>query len=66
MSRCFSPTGRVECDASVMEGQSRLYGAVGAVAGVRNPVLLAREILAAQRRPLAGGLVPPRWVSPAV
>lgn len=37
--------GEVECDASVMEGHTRRGGAVAAVRGVRNPVLLAREVL---------------------
>ncbi|KAL7158668.1 hypothetical protein ABFS83_02G159700 [Erythranthe nasuta] len=39
--------GRVECDASVMDGESGAFGAVGAVQGVRNAiqiaVLLAKE-----------------------
>ena len=54
--------GNVECDASVMDGRSLRHGAVGAVPGVRNPVLLARQILEAQSGPLPGGLVPPRFV----
>lgn len=52
--------GGVECDASVMDGHTLRHGAVGAVPGVRNPVLLARQILDAQSQPLPGGLVPPR------
>ncbi|XP_015888637.3 putative threonine aspartase [Ziziphus jujuba] len=39
--------GRVECDASVMDGDSGAFGAVGAVPGVRNAIqiaaLLAKE-----------------------
>ncbi|KAL5718582.1 hypothetical protein ACHQM5_011469 [Ranunculus cassubicifolius] len=39
--------GDVECDASVMDGDSGAFGAVGAVPGVRNPIeiatLLAKE-----------------------
>ncbi|CAN1157470.1 Putative threonine aspartase [Linum perenne] len=39
--------GRVECDASVMDGDSGSFGAVGAVSGVRNAIkiaaLLAKE-----------------------
>lgn len=54
--------GKVECDASVMDGHTLRHGAVGAVPGVRNPVLLARQILDAQSQPLPGGLVPPRLV----
>lgn len=64
---CMYLTGKVECDASVMDGHTLRHGAVGAVPGVKNPVLLARQILEAQSHPLPGGLVPPRWVGlPAV
>src|SRR5262245_10951464 len=37
--------GTVECDASIMEGDTLHAGAVGAVSGVRNAVALARRIL---------------------
>ncbi|CAI0427143.1 unnamed protein product [Linum tenue] len=41
--------GRVECDASIMDGDSGAFGAVGAVPGVRNAIeiaaLLAKEQL---------------------
>src|SRR5215510_9710764 len=37
--------GRVELDASVMEGTSLRAGAVGAVTSVANPVRLARAVL---------------------
>ncbi|MFU8778954.1 MAG: isoaspartyl peptidase/L-asparaginase family protein, partial [Roseovarius sp.] len=37
--------GRVEMDASIMEGSGLAAGAVGAVSTVRNPVQLARLIL---------------------
>jgi taspase (threonine aspartase 1) len=43
--------GRVECDASVMDGNFRSYGACGAVPGVRNPVCLAARLLQRQRGP---------------
>ncbi|XP_052768154.1 threonine aspartase 1-like [Mya arenaria] len=36
--------GTVECDASVMDGKSLVYGAVGAISGVQNPVLVARKL----------------------
>ncbi|KAH9957955.1 nucleophile aminohydrolase [Russula dissimulans] len=45
--------GHVECDASLMSSTSSssfLYGSVGAVRGVRNPVLLARRVLEGRRR----------------
>ena len=35
--------GTVECDASVMEGAARTFGACGAVSGVPNPVKLVVE-----------------------
>jgi isoaspartyl peptidase/L-asparaginase-like protein (Ntn-hydrolase superfamily) len=37
--------GRIEMDASVMEGASRGAGAVGCVSRIRNPVLAARAVL---------------------
>ncbi len=37
--------GAVEADASVMDGADGRFGAVGAVAGVPNPVHLARRVL---------------------
>ena len=41
--------GTVECDASVMEGAERTFGACGAVAGVRNPIALAARVLRQQQ-----------------
>ena len=37
--------GTVEADASIMEGDGLKNGAVAAVSGVRNPIVLARRIL---------------------
>jgi L-asparaginase / beta-aspartyl-peptidase len=37
--------GEVECDAAVMRGADQDFGAVVAVKGVQNPVLLARAVL---------------------
>src|SRR5438067_118645 len=37
--------GEAECDACVMTGQDLRAGAVTAVRGVKNPILLARKIL---------------------
>ncbi|KAF4528817.1 hypothetical protein B566_EDAN016731 [Ephemera danica] len=42
--------GNVECDAGVMEGTNKHWGAVGAVSGVKNPCRLAREICVQQSR----------------
>lgn len=53
--------GRVECDASVMDGAHLTFGACGAVAGVKNPVALARHICEQQRVSLSLGRVPPRY-----
>jgi beta-aspartyl-peptidase (threonine type) len=47
--------GVVELDASVMEGTSLGAGAVGAVAGVANPVRLARALLEEGREVLVVG-----------
>ena len=41
----LTEAGTVECDASIMEGAALQAGAVGAVAGVRSPITLARRIL---------------------
>jgi len=42
--------GNVECDASIMDGCDSLFGAIGAVSGVKNPICLASKILAEQRK----------------
>jgi L-asparaginase / beta-aspartyl-peptidase len=47
--------GRVELDASVMDGAARAAGAVAAVRGVRNPVRAARAVLAEGRHVLLVG-----------
>jgi taspase (threonine aspartase 1) len=55
--------GQVECDASVMDGSTLHFGAVGAVPGVKNPVKLAQHICKKQScNALALGRVPPRLV----
>ncbi|KAJ8882459.1 hypothetical protein PR048_014267 [Dryococelus australis] len=52
--------GQVECDASVMDGPSLRYGAVGAVPGVRNPVHLAHRLCCEQAgQLLLGDRTPP-------
>ena len=56
-------TGGVECDASVMDGTTLGYGAVGAVSGVRNPVLAALSIMEQEKKGLLTlGRVPPMLV----
>ncbi|KAK8786769.1 hypothetical protein V5799_023453 [Amblyomma americanum] len=52
--------GRVECDASVMDGRTLGFGAVGAVPRVANPVLVAEALCRTQQAgPLPLGLTPP-------
>lgn len=41
----FTNTGKHEMDASVMEGKTGMAGAITAVTNVRNPVLLAAEVM---------------------
>jgi beta-aspartyl-peptidase (threonine type) len=42
---CLTDDGRIEMDASVMQGTTLAAGAVGAVERVKNPVLLARAVM---------------------
>ncbi len=51
----LTSAGTVEMDASIMEGNGLQNGAVAAVAGVRNPVSLARRILEDGRHSLFAG-----------
>ncbi|XP_013421976.1 threonine aspartase 1 [Lingula anatina] len=52
--------GTVECDASVMDGASLKFGAVGAVESIKNPVKLASCLLTEQKKGyLSLGRVPP-------
>lgn len=46
--------GQVLTDAAVMSGETRSYGAVTNVSGVRNPVLLARAVLGSPHVLLSG------------
>uniref|UniRef100_A0A665W3P9 Taspase, threonine aspartase, 1 n=1 Tax=Echeneis naucrates TaxID=173247 RepID=A0A665W3P9_ECHNA len=52
--------GEIECDASIMDGKSLHYGAVGAISGIKNPVLVAKRLLSeAQKGKLSAGRIPP-------
>ncbi len=47
--------GYVETDAAVMEGDTLAAGAVAAVTGIRNPILLARAVMEHSRHVLLAG-----------
>lgn len=56
--------GRVECDASVMDGRTLGFGAVGALPRVGNPVLVAEALCRAQQDgPLSLGRTPPCFLT---
>ena len=48
MGSNLTVTGTVECDASIMDGYTLHYGAVGAVQGVKDPILVAKSLLQTQ------------------
>lgn len=53
-------SGEIECDASIMDGKSLHFGAVGALSGIKNPVLVANRLLQeAQKGKLSAGRIPP-------
>jgi len=52
---CLNRDGDIEMDASLMDGATLSAGAVGAVRGVRNPILLARAVLSEGRHVLLCG-----------
>ncbi|XP_051815944.1 threonine aspartase 1 isoform X2 [Acanthochromis polyacanthus] len=53
-------SGEIECDASIMDGKSLHFGAVGAISGIKNPVLVANRLLSeAQKGKLSAGRIPP-------
>ncbi|XP_004932657.2 threonine aspartase 1 [Bombyx mandarina] len=51
--------GTVECDASLMNGQTLHFGACGAVSNVWNPITLAKNLCIKQCDSLSLGRVPP-------
>ena len=54
--------GTVECDASLMTGQQGTFGAVGAVKGIKNPVLTAHQmVVEAEQGLLSIGRIPPMY-----
>lgn len=55
----LSWNGIVECDASLMNGQTLHFGACGAVSNVWNPIALAKQLCLKQCENLSLGRVPP-------
>ncbi|WP_118972816.1 isoaspartyl peptidase/L-asparaginase family protein [Taibaiella koreensis] len=51
----FNHEGRHEMDASIMRGDTREAGAVAGIQGVKNPVLLAREVMTHSEHVLLSG-----------
>ncbi|KAJ1156699.1 hypothetical protein NDU88_009417 [Pleurodeles waltl] len=52
--------GEIECDASIMDGNSLNFGAVGAMSGIKNPVCAANRLLCeGQKGKLSAGRIPP-------
>jgi len=47
--------GKVEMDAGIMEGESLRAGAVAAVSGIKNPIMLARRIMEDGRHVMLAG-----------
>ncbi|KNA15030.1 hypothetical protein SOVF_101850 [Spinacia oleracea] len=55
--------GHVECDASIMDGDSGAFAAVGAVPGVRNPIQAAACLIKEQKMgPSLLGRMPPTFL----
>lgn len=42
--------GKVECDASIMDGTDATFGAIGACSGVKNPIQLAYQLLVESKK----------------
>ena len=51
--------GNVECDACLMDGHDLMFGAVGAVQTIKNPIEVAQRVLQKQREPMPLGLIAP-------
>lgn len=55
-------TQTVECDASIMSAKKQDFGSVGSLAGVRNPICVARELLAVNQVSDSLGRIQPMYV----
>lgn len=51
----FAANGKHEMDASIMDGLNLRAGAIAAVAGVKNPILLARDVMEKSEHVLLAG-----------
>uniref|UniRef100_A0ACD5Y9Q2 Uncharacterized protein n=1 Tax=Avena sativa TaxID=4498 RepID=A0ACD5Y9Q2_AVESA len=59
----LTESGRVECDASIMDGSTGTYGAVGAVQGVKNPIQVALHLAKEQLKGSSLlGRIPPMFL----
>ncbi|XP_033228720.1 threonine aspartase 1-like isoform X2 [Belonocnema kinseyi] len=54
--------GKVECDASVMDGSNLHFGAVGAIKGVKNPIEVAKHLCEQQSISMSHGRIPPSFL----
>jgi L-asparaginase / beta-aspartyl-peptidase len=51
----YNADGRIEMDASIMEGSSHKAGAVASVSGIKNPIIAARRVMEKTRHVLLVG-----------
>ena len=59
----LTESGTVEMDAGLMDGSSLLFGSVGAISGVKNPILVANKLVEEQQKGLLPlGRVPPGFL----
>lgn len=58
----LNDAGNVECDACLMNGNDLLFGSVGAIQSIRNPIEVAHKVLVKQRSSLPFGLIPPNII----
>lgn len=59
----LTESGTVEMDAGLMDGSSLLFGSVGAISGVKNPILVAQKLVEEQGKGLLPlGRVPPGFL----
>ncbi|KAF7731574.1 taspase, threonine aspartase, 1 [Apophysomyces ossiformis] len=53
----------VECDASLMDGRDGSFGAVGAVKGLKNPILMTKRMIRENQKGLMSlGRIPPMFL----